>query len=114
MDSMAHAPEPVALHPWDSGYRRLPEDTNPVSVPEPPKDFVVWSLFNAIFLNYFCCLGFLALVFSIKSRDRKIVGDLVGAQHYGATAKVLNIMSTTLMGLSVAVAVTLVIYTFTT
>ncbi|XP_053143435.1 dispanin subfamily A member 2b-like [Hemicordylus capensis] len=57
---------------------------------EPPRDFVLWSLFNFVFLNS-CCLGFAALVFSIKSRDRKVVGDMDGAASYGKTAKCLNI-----------------------
>lgn len=29
------------------------------------KDYVLWSLFNFAFAN-FCCLGFIALVFSVK------------------------------------------------
>ncbi|OBS70128.1 hypothetical protein A6R68_01331 [Neotoma lepida] len=53
-------------------------------------DHVVWSLFNALFLN-FCCLGFIAYAYSVKSRDRKMVGDVIGAQAYASTAKCLNI-----------------------
>uniref|UniRef100_A0A674JCQ9 Uncharacterized protein n=1 Tax=Terrapene triunguis TaxID=2587831 RepID=A0A674JCQ9_9SAUR len=34
-------------------------------VQPPPRDFVLWSLFNTVFCNV-CCLGFLALVFSFK------------------------------------------------
>uniref|UniRef100_A0A8I3W9M1 Uncharacterized protein n=1 Tax=Callithrix jacchus TaxID=9483 RepID=A0A8I3W9M1_CALJA len=44
-------------------------------------DHVVWSLFNTLFMN--SC--------SVKSRDRKMVGDLTGAQAYASTAKCLNI-----------------------
>lgn len=68
-------------------------------VPEtkPPRDYEVWSLFNFVFLNC-CCLGFVALLYSIKSRDRKIAGDIEKAHHYGRKAKSLNtaalIMST--------------------
>lgn len=62
-----------------------------------PRDYEIWSLFNFLFLNC-CCLGFLALVYSIKSRDRKIAGDIEGAHHFGRKAKGLNaaalIMST--------------------
>ncbi|KYO41603.1 interferon-induced transmembrane protein 3-like [Alligator mississippiensis] len=57
---------------------------------EPPHDFVLWSFFNTVFCNP-CCLGFLALVFSIKARDRKLLGDMSGADSYGKTAKYLNI-----------------------
>nr|XP_054104483.1 interferon-induced transmembrane protein 3-like [Callithrix jacchus] len=53
-------------------------------------DHVVWSQFNALFMN-FCCLGFIAFTYSIKSRDRKMVGDLTGAQAYASTDKCLNI-----------------------
>ncbi|XP_036621565.1 dispanin subfamily A member 2b-like [Trichosurus vulpecula] len=60
---------------------------------EPPaKDFLVWSVFNTLYMN-FCCLGFMALVFSVKARDRKVVGDLNGARSYGSTAKCLNIFA---------------------
>ncbi|XP_017659043.1 interferon-induced transmembrane protein 3 [Nannospalax galili] len=55
-------------------------------------DHVVWSLFNTLFMN-FCCLGFIAYAYSVKSRDRKMVGDMTGAQAYASTAKCLNISS---------------------
>ncbi|KAK2092514.1 Interferon-induced transmembrane protein 3 [Saguinus oedipus] len=53
-------------------------------------DHVVWSLFNTLFMNS-CCLGFIAFAYSVKSRDRKMVGDLTGSQVYASTAKYLNI-----------------------
>ncbi|XP_036783065.2 interferon-induced transmembrane protein 3-like [Manis pentadactyla] len=53
-------------------------------------DHIVWSLFNTLFLNV-CCLGFVAFAYSVKSRDRKMVGDVTGAQSYASTAKCLNI-----------------------
>lgn len=53
-------------------------------------DHVVWSLFNTVFMNW-CCLGFVAFAYSVKSRDRKMVGDMTGAQTYASTAKCLNI-----------------------
>ncbi|XP_004478465.1 interferon-induced transmembrane protein 3-like [Dasypus novemcinctus] len=53
-------------------------------------DHVVWSLFNTLFMNW-CCLGFVAFAYSVKSRDRKMVGDVSGAQTYASTAKCLNI-----------------------
>ncbi|XP_004052990.1 putative dispanin subfamily A member 2d [Gorilla gorilla gorilla] len=51
---------------------------------------VVWSLFNTLFMNS-CCLGFIAFAYSVKSRDRKMVGNVTGAQAYSSTAKCLNI-----------------------
>ncbi|XP_032346309.1 interferon-induced transmembrane protein 1-like [Camelus ferus] len=53
-------------------------------------DHIVWSLFNSLFLNV-CCLGFVAFAYSVKSRDRKMVGDVLGAQSYASTAKCLNV-----------------------
>ncbi|XP_067902874.1 dispanin subfamily A member 2b-like [Heterodontus francisci] len=59
------------------------------------RDHLLWSLFNFAFMN-FCCLGFVALVFSVKSRDRKVVTDVEGARHYASTARALNIAATVL------------------
>nr|XP_039323347.1 interferon-induced transmembrane protein 3-like [Saimiri boliviensis boliviensis] len=53
-------------------------------------DHVIWSLFNTLFMNS-CCLDFIAFAYSVKSRDRKMVGDLTGAQAYASTAKCLNV-----------------------
>ncbi|XP_053779586.1 interferon-induced transmembrane protein 3-like [Desmodus rotundus] len=53
-------------------------------------DHIVWSLFNSIYFNV-CCLGLVAFAYSVKSRDRKRVQDMVGAQEYASTAKKLNI-----------------------
>ncbi|XP_010600554.1 interferon-induced transmembrane protein 1-like [Loxodonta africana] len=55
-------------------------------------DHVVWSLFNTLFMNC-CCLGFVAFAYSVKSRDRKMVGDVTGAQSYASTAKCLNVIA---------------------
>ncbi|XP_041053424.1 dispanin subfamily A member 2b-like [Carcharodon carcharias] len=61
----------------------------------PVRDHLLWSIFNFFYLN-FCCLGFVALVFSVKSRDRKVVGDAEGARQYASTARALNIATTVL------------------
>ncbi|KAL8170090.1 UNVERIFIED_CONTAM: hypothetical protein K2H54_063043 [Gekko kuhli] len=74
---------PAPPYPYPGGAPAFPPR-------QPGRDFVLWSLFNFFFLNA-CCLGFLALVFSFKSRDRKVVGDTEGATSYGNTAKSLNI-----------------------
>ena len=34
---------------------------------KPPSDYLVWSLCNTLYVN-FCCLGFMALIYSIKVR----------------------------------------------
>uniref|UniRef100_A0A8C6N041 Interferon induced transmembrane protein 7 n=1 Tax=Mus spicilegus TaxID=10103 RepID=A0A8C6N041_MUSSI len=65
--------------------------TTIITMPELSKpDYVVWSLFNTLFMN-FCCLGFIAYAYSVKSRDRKMVGDMTGAQAFASTARCLNI-----------------------
>ncbi|XP_042302549.1 interferon-induced transmembrane protein 1-like [Sceloporus undulatus] len=73
----------------------------------PARDHLPWSLFSTIYLN-FCCLGFMALVFSVKARDRKMLGDHSGAGSYGSTAKCLNITALLLSLLSVIVLIILV------
>lgn len=70
-------------------------------------DHIVWSLFNTIFMNW-CCLGFVAFAYSVKSRDRKMVGDITGAQSYASTAKCLNICSLVLGILLTVVFIVLV------
>ncbi|XP_032977526.1 interferon-induced transmembrane protein 3 [Rhinolophus ferrumequinum] len=70
-------------------------------------DHIVWSLFNTLFFNP-CCLGFVAFAYSVKSRDRKMVGDVIGAQSYASTAKCLNIWALVL-GLLVISAVTIAV-----
>uniref|UniRef100_G1QF53 Uncharacterized protein n=2 Tax=Myotis lucifugus TaxID=59463 RepID=G1QF53_MYOLU len=74
-------------------------------------DHIVWSLFNTLFFNT-CCLGFVAFAFSVKSRDRKMVGDVIGARSYASTAKCLNIWAVVL-GLLVilGIIITVVIIT---
>ncbi|XP_014651285.1 PREDICTED: interferon-induced transmembrane protein 3-like [Ceratotherium simum simum] len=59
----------------------------------PVPDHIVWSLFNTFFTYWCCCLGFMAFAYSVKSRDRKMVGDVTGAQSYASTAKLLNILA---------------------
>ncbi|XP_059566787.1 interferon-induced transmembrane protein 3-like [Myotis daubentonii] len=73
-------------------------------------DHIVWSLFNTLFFNP-CCLGFVAFAYSVKSRDRKMVGDVIGAQSYASTAKCLNIWALVL-GLLVIVAVIIAVAVF--
>eukprot|EP00079_Xenopus_tropicalis_P024689 XP_012817612.1 PREDICTED: dispanin subfamily A member 2b-like [Xenopus tropicalis] len=57
------------------------------------RDHLPWSIFNTFYIN-FCCLGFIAVIFSVKSRDRKVIGDRIGAMSYGSTARNLNIAAT--------------------
>ncbi|XP_006977256.2 interferon-induced transmembrane protein 1 [Peromyscus maniculatus bairdii] len=76
-------------------------------------DHVIWSMFNALFLN-FCCLGFIAYAYSVKSRDRKMVGDMTGAQTYASTAKCLNICAMVFSIFTTIVFIIVFIYTLST
>ncbi|XP_058685419.1 dispanin subfamily A member 2b-like [Poecile atricapillus] len=72
-----------------------------------PRDYVLWSVFNVLLwclLGGLGCLGFPPLVFSIKARDCKFLGDLEGARRHSDRAKAANIVC------SVVVAVVLVIF----
>uniref|UniRef100_A0A8C0TM97 Uncharacterized protein n=2 Tax=Canis lupus familiaris TaxID=9615 RepID=A0A8C0TM97_CANLF len=97
---------------WGALLSTAPATTTVINVPEETvvPDHVVWSLFNTIFLNSFC-LGFVAFVYSVKARDRKMVGDLTGAQSFASTARCLNIwalvlgiISIVLLGMAYAAA----------
>ncbi|XP_014734157.1 PREDICTED: interferon-induced transmembrane protein 5-like [Sturnus vulgaris] len=60
-----------------------------------PRDYVLWSVFNVLLwcaLGGLGCLGFPALVYSIKARDCKLVGDLEGARRHSDRARVANII----------------------
>nr|AFM90293.1 interferon induced transmembrane protein [Callorhinchus milii] len=108
----------VPMNPRSYNYDGFKTDGQAVAVPQtvisiapsvlPIRDHVLWSIFTFIYMN-FCCLGFLALVFSVKSRDRKVVGDAAGAQHYASAAKVLNIIATTLTLLIIAIIIILLV-----
>lgn len=54
----------------DTSYPRedyLPAAAHKRQPPALPRDHLVWSIFNTIYMN-FCCLGFVALAFSVKVR----------------------------------------------
>ncbi|XP_038620913.1 interferon-induced transmembrane protein 1-like [Tachyglossus aculeatus] len=75
------------------GRRPDPQGTTVINVQTfnpPPPDYLTWSLFNTLYMN-FCCLGFIALIFSVKARDHKVLGDVSGAHSYAATSRCLNI-----------------------
>ena len=69
-------------------------------------DHVVWSLFSTLFMNS-CCLDFRAFAYSVKSRDRKMVGDLTRAQTYASTAKCLNIWAP-ILGIIMAILLVII------
>ncbi|NWS63688.1 IFM5 protein, partial [Chunga burmeisteri] len=70
-------------------HKRDPSHT----APPPPRDHLVWSIFNTIYMN-FCCLGFVALAFSVKARDRKVAGDVEAARRFSSKARCYNVLAT--------------------
>ncbi|NXE00579.1 IFM1 protein, partial [Chaetorhynchus papuensis] len=103
---------PYQVLPAEVSMDDLPRSTTVVmeeqpQPPEPPRDHLVWSLFTTVYGN-FCCLGLLAFVFSVKSRDRKVLGDYSGALSYGSTAKYLNITALVINIVIVIIVVTVV------
>lgn len=51
--------------PMTSHKRDLSPTVVTVGASAPPRDHLIWSIFNTIYMN-FCCLGFVALAFSVK------------------------------------------------
>ncbi|XP_072291442.1 dispanin subfamily A member 2b-like [Eucyclogobius newberryi] len=78
---------------------------------EMPRDHLIWSLICCIYYNPFL-LGLVALIFSVKARDRKVAGDIEGARSHGSTAQTLNIISTVLFCLSFLVTLIVVCVLF--
>ncbi|MGH0127208.1 UNVERIFIED_CONTAM: hypothetical protein FKN15_074543 [Acipenser sinensis] len=60
--------------------------------PPPPKDHLLWSICNTLYMN-FCCLGFLALIYSVKTRDQNVLGNVKAAHLYSHKAKWYNILA---------------------
>ncbi|KFQ40502.1 Interferon-induced transmembrane protein 3, partial [Mesitornis unicolor] len=82
--------------------------TSPVLMEPVPRDYVLWSFFNSMFCNP-CCLGFIAFIYSIKARDRKIAQDLAGASTYGQSAKKLNIIAVCVGVLTIILSIVLLV-----
>ncbi|XP_072277846.1 interferon-induced transmembrane protein 5-like [Pyxicephalus adspersus] len=64
-----------------------------IGAPTAPKDHLLWSLCNTVYLNLFC-LGFMALVYSVKARDQKVQGDQRAVRYYARKARCYNILAT--------------------
>ncbi|XP_040265332.1 interferon-induced transmembrane protein 5-like [Bufo bufo] len=64
-----------------------------IGAPITPRDHLLWSLCNTVYLNLFC-LGFMALVYSVKARDQRVQGNELGARRYGQKARCYNILAT--------------------
>ncbi|XP_040184374.1 interferon-induced transmembrane protein 5-like [Rana temporaria] len=84
-----------------------------VGAPAAPRDHLLWSVCNTVYLNLFC-LGFMALVYSVKARDQKVQGDERAALIFGRKARCYNILATiwniTLPALLVALFITGIVH----
>ncbi|CAL8320634.1 unnamed protein product [Gadus morhua 'NCC'] len=74
---------------------------NPV---EHPRDYVVWSICSFFHANPFC-LGLLALIFSFKARDMKVIGDLQRARGYSQWALGFNVAALIILFLTILILV---------
>ncbi|KAJ3596209.1 hypothetical protein NHX12_002618 [Muraenolepis orangiensis] len=61
-----------------------------------PPDHIIWSICNLVHINP-CCLGLVALYYSVKARDMTIAGDLRTAKKYGGRALCFNIAALVLL-----------------
>ncbi|XP_056253500.1 dispanin subfamily A member 2b-like [Seriola aureovittata] len=86
---------PLKEHDGPPGGPALVQYTTINISSEPPRDHIIWSLLSFLFAPP-CCLGLAAVIYSIKARDRKVVGDMDGARRYGSTARGINVAATVL------------------
>ncbi|XP_057693095.1 dispanin subfamily A member 2b-like [Corythoichthys intestinalis] len=65
------------------------------------RDHIICSLCSFVYMCNPLCLGLLAVIHSIKARDRKVIGDLEGAKTHATIALYLNIAVFVILGLFV-------------
>ncbi|XP_054246387.1 interferon-induced transmembrane protein 5-like [Indicator indicator] len=87
MDTSYPREDPLPAPP----HKRQPSAPAPGS--PMPRDHLLWSVFNTLYMN-FCCLGFVALAFSVKARDRKVSGDVEAARQLSSKARCYNALAT--------------------
>ncbi|XP_077425294.1 dispanin subfamily A member 2b-like [Vanacampus margaritifer] len=70
-----------------------------------PRDYIIYSLFSFVYMGNPFCLGLMALIYSIKARDQKVVGDIEAAKKHASTAKYLNIAASITVGISFVICI---------
>ncbi|XP_063253926.1 interferon-induced transmembrane protein 5-like [Prinia subflava] len=80
-----------------------------------PQDFLLWSVFNVLLwcaVGGLGCLGFPPLVYSVKARDCKSVGDLEGARRHSHRARVANIICSLVVAVVwvICIAITVLVF----
>ncbi|XP_017340211.1 interferon-induced transmembrane protein 3 [Ictalurus punctatus] len=79
-----------------------------VVMPDHPPDYIVWSMASIIYGNP-CCLGLIAFYYSIKSRNRKMVGDMTGAMFYASKAQSFNGWALTFIIITIILLIVLMV-----
>ncbi|XP_067318670.1 interferon-induced transmembrane protein 2-like isoform X2 [Anolis sagrei] len=84
---MQHPSDPAVclnMQPYSSGYEKDPNRPFLTqargSAAAQPNDYFLWSIFNFGFFNT-CCLGFIALVFSVKKQLENILQVTSGVRE---------------------------------
>ncbi|XP_073460825.1 interferon-induced transmembrane protein 10 [Lithobates pipiens] len=95
-----YAPGTVSVATVKSGHPITVIEISPETTEV--NDYYLWSIFNFVYLN-FCCLGFIALAYSLKVRDKKLLNDLSGAVEDAKTARLFNITSSALATLTIII-----------
>ncbi|XP_040184424.1 interferon-induced transmembrane protein 10 [Rana temporaria] len=95
-----YAPGTVSVATVKSGHPITVIEISPETTEV--NDYYLWSIFNFVYLN-FCCLGFIALAYSLKVRDKKLLNDLTGAVEDAKTARLFNITSSALATLTIII-----------
>ncbi|XP_072277817.1 interferon-induced transmembrane protein 10 [Pyxicephalus adspersus] len=95
-----YAPGAVSVATVKSGHPITVIEISPETTEV--NDYYLWSIFNFVYLN-FCCLGFIALAYSLKVRDKKLLNDLSGAVEDAKTARLFNITSSALATLTIII-----------
>ncbi|KAJ1066189.1 hypothetical protein K5549_018380, partial [Capra hircus] len=79
---------------YKKGARHLPAQLEQAGAPRSPPPRSGHLVISIQVSQNLCCLGFLALAYSIKARDQKVAGDLEAARRLGSKAKCYNILAT--------------------
>ncbi|KAG7273434.1 hypothetical protein CRUP_023659 [Coryphaenoides rupestris] len=90
---MAHSPawqQSVPMHQSSMEHTVVTMgSTTALVVEQHPRDHLVWSIFNLVHMNP-CCLALVALYYSVRARDMKLVGNLQLARDHGSWAGRFN------------------------
>jgi uncharacterized membrane protein len=71
-----------------------PQLSEPLTVPyKQPKSYLIISILNTFFCSSCICLGILAIIFSVKTREANKYGNHIDAEKYSKKARNFNILA---------------------